>query len=417
MHKYQVNTKIKASAIQYALILSIVFAFLLGGLILYAGSNRKILTRLKIQELLRLNANSGIEYSKVFLNGFKFNEVKRVSLFNSGLDSIEISKENWGAYQVVKSRAVHQDIFFEKLALMGGNSNMSQTSLYLADYGSALALCGETRIEGVCFLPKRGVKRAYIANQNYIGSKLIYGVSKRSSNQLPQINSELIDAVNRPVLTEKKNWVEQDTVLNSFKNEALYFVSEGSISINTIVIKGKVIIESKDSIFISNQANLDGVIVKAPTVHIQAGFEGTLQIYATHKIVLENDVTLKYPTVLGLMEDTKHNKISGIEIGTQSIVLGSVFLLTSVVDFRKELLLNCQTDSKIAGLVYCQGKTQLQGEVNGQIYTNKFYLKTASSAYENHLLGAKIINKLPKEFSVIPLLEKNKYLKTIKWLK
>ena len=67
----------------------------------------------------------------------------------------------------------------------------------------------------------------------------------------------------------------------------------------------------------------------------------------------------------------------------------------------------------VSGFVYCNGETELKGTINGAIYTQSFYLKTASSAYQNHLLNAEILNQLPEEFIPIPLLEVSNQIKIV----
>jgi len=411
------KTKIKASAIQYALVLIVVMALLLGGLVLFSGATRKIQTQFQLQEEVRFNAYSGIEYGKAFANELSFNKPTQIILFERGIDSVEVTKKTWGAYQVIVSKAFHRSTRSEAVAMIGHLSENNQPSLYLADLGNPLGLCGKTKISGQCELPKRGVKRTYIAGQNYIGDKLIYGTTTTSKAQLPEVNQTLLNQIHLPVLVTKRNWESEDSIVNSFVNEPLYYYESGSISIDANYIQGQVIIESDDSIFVSRLAQLDQVILKSPVVYFESGFEGSVQVFASHKITLEEDVTLLYPSVLSVIETNRYESISGIELGEGSRVLGSIFLTSETPDFRKEILLDIQEKAAVYGLAYCNGKTQLKGKVNGQLLTKKFYLKTPSSAYENHLLNAEIINDLPADFAVIPLLGSDQKYKTVSWLK
>ena len=410
------RTKVNSSAIQFALILSVIIALLLGGLILFSGVNKNLQTQFKIQEQVMLNATSGIEYGKAFSNELSLNSPQFIRLYDEGVDSVEITKKNWGAYLVFLSKGHHKNYEFQKIAMVGQQTKGITESLYLADLGNPLSVCGKTRLSGKCAIPKRGIKRAYIAGQNYIGNRLVYGTSTVSESQLPSINKSILSQINTPFLVEQLAWEQKDSIVNSFSNDPVYYYENGPINLSNIFVKGQVIIESADSIFVSKSAELDNVILRSPVVHFEQGFIGQVQVFSDYKIRLENDVILKYPSVLGLIELAPKAEVSGIEIGENSKVLGSVFLTSEKPDFRKEIRLDIQKGAAIFGLAYCNGKTQVKGKINGHLFTKKFYLKTASSSYENHLLNAEIYNDLPEAFVLIPLLDEfNKYV-TLTWL-
>ena len=65
--------------------------------------------------------------------------------------------------------------------------------MYLADQNKPLSLTGRTQITGNCYLPKAGVKRAYIEGKSFVGNKLINGTKYNSNKTLPPINKELIN--------------------------------------------------------------------------------------------------------------------------------------------------------------------------------------------------------------------------------
>ena len=394
----KLKTNISASAIQYAVILAVIIAFLLGGLVLFSGMNRQIQSQFDFQDRLRRNAISGIEYGKAFNEKLKIGIPHDIVLFEDGIDSIEITKKYWGAYMVLVSKAKHHNQVLTKLAMIGHTVKSDQPSLYLADLGSPLGLCGQTKIEGSCQLPKRGVKRAYIAGQHYVGNKLIYGPVSTSETRLPEMNRALLDQMYTPLPMAPLPWEQIDTITNSFEDPPLRFFSEGPISIDAGVVSGQVMIESADSIYVDGDAELEHVILKSPIVYFEEGFEGCVQVLAEHRVITEPHVKLVYPSVISVVERTPQVSNSTIQLGEHSAVIGSVVLTSRQPDFRKEVLLDIQPGAMVAGQAFCNGKTQLKGKVNGQLFTKKFYLKTASSTYENHLLNAEIIQDLPDNF-------------------
>ena len=388
---------------------------LLGGMLLFSHTSRTLTTQLEIKDQLIDNAYSGIAYAEANFKEIKPGQVLKMRLFNEGIDSVSISKESWGAFTILRSTATHKNVKFSKISLSGLISE-DDKSLYLPDYGRPLSVAGQTRLENNCYLPKTGVKRAYIEGKNYVGSKLVYGGQHTSTNALPEIDPVILDEVTK-LNGQFQKWEQRDSIKNSFANPGLHFIDDNFLSLEDEVVEGHVILEARDSIFIGAQAELSDIIIKAPVVYIESGFEGNLQIIATEKITLENNVLLRYPSVLSLIETTfPKTQNAQISIGKQSQVLGTVLALSQVPNFRKPVQLSIAEEAEVDGLVYCKGKTELKGTINGTIYTEKFYLKTLASSYENHLLDATIKNDLPKEFVTVDLFRKSKNLTTIAWL-
>ena len=264
-------------------------------------------------------------------------------------------------------------------------------------------------------IPKAGVERAYIEGQNYIGTQMIYGTKGISGRSIPPVDQAFTDRV-RHFEGKVQIWDDLDSVVCSFSDEAIHFVDDGIISLKNNVLKGQ-ILESRDSIFIGADAKLEDVVLKGRVVYVQKGFKGNLQIYATERIILEDQVQLTYPSVLGVMEEIFPEKENAeIIIGEKSQVLGSVFAVSEAPNFRLPVQISVEKEAEVHGLLYNQGRTQLKGMVNGSLYTNKFYLETPSSKYENHLLNATIKDELPEGFVYISIMASNEPLTKIEWL-
>ncbi|MBD3639234.1 MAG: hypothetical protein HUJ25_17895 [Crocinitomicaceae bacterium] len=406
--------RLKASSIYYALFLCVIIGLFLGGMILFSGVNKKLESHLEIQHRLMDNAYSGIEYGLANHQELS-SEPQDYSLFGSALDSTTIQRRPWGAYVVIKSHAHHGRKYYDKI-VMAGERDANAPNLYLPDHGRSFSICGDTRLEGRCFIPVAGVERAYIEGQNYTGKHMIYGSESTAGRSMPPVNRVFLKEM-LSISGEIKPWENSDSVTNSFANEPVKFIDDGIVSLNNTVIRGQVFLEARDSIFVSATADLDQVILKSRVIYVQRGFKGNVQLYATDRIILEDGVQLTYPSVLGIMEERFPEKENAqIFIGEKSQVLGSVFALSDKPNFRLPVQISIEKDAEVHGLVYSQGRTQLKGTVNGSLYTDKFYLETAASRYENHLLNAKILNQLPEDFVYIPLLKKENPLTKIDWL-
>ena len=408
--------RLKASSIYYALFLSVIVALFLGGMILFSGVNKQYASQLEIQERLIDNAYSGVQYGLANSQEISDQEPLELLLFGKATDSVLIERKKWGAFEVIVSTAHHGRNHYSKIALAGQQILPQQPTLYLVDQGRPLSICGETRIEGPCKIPQAGLKRAYIEGQNYLGTEMIYGSSSNSNKGLPEINTQFIDQIST-FQGEIRIWENLDSLTQSFSEPGIHFVDDHFASLSNTYLSGQIIIETKDSIFVGATAQLDQIILKSKVIYIQKGFKGSIQAYASEKIVLEDEVTLLYPSVLGLLEESPlGDENSQITIGAKSQVIGSVFALSEKPDFRKPVQISIAKEAEIDGLVYCQGRTQLNGTVKGSLYTQKFFLETPSSKYENHLLNGKILNGLPEEFVFIALLEQDAPLTQIAWL-
>ena len=406
--------RLKSSSIYYALFLSVIIGFFLGGMILFAGVNKRFESFIDKDERLRNNAYSGIEYGMANFQELGEENIE-VTLFND-FDSVRLSKGSWGSYTVITSIAHSGALNKEKSVLTGKIGGTGSPSLFLVDQGDPLSVCGETRLEGKCLLPKSGIKRAYLNGRIYKGDRMVYGTQGVSESKLPAINETFLSNL-KNTQGEVQHWTESDSIAQTFADPALQFIADGTISLKSNSITGHVYIESGDSIFIGADAELDQIIVKSRVVYIEKGFEGSLQIYASERIILEEGVHLLYPSVLGIIEETTPDgKSAEIVIDRNSQLIGSVLEISESQSHNLQIQILIEQDARVDGLVYNEGSTQVNGTVNGSLYTKSFFLKLSSSGYYNHLLNATIKNDLPKDFVFIPIMESNEPLTKIQWL-
>jgi len=172
-------------------------------------------------------------------------------------------------------------------------------------------------------------------------------------------------------------------------------------------VDGAVWIEAKDSVFIGAGCQLESTVIRANVIYVESGFQGTAQLIARERITLGEKALLKYPSVVAVVEDEPLEYPSQMILKSTAQVIGTVFLIPANNDFRRMPELIIEEEAEVDGLVYNKGKTQLRGTVNGSLYTSKFFLKTTSSSYENHILDGKVLNQLPNDFVCVDLFEMN----------
>ena len=169
------------------------------------------------------------------------------------------------------------------------------------------------------------------------------------------------------------------------------------------VVKGKVMVISSDFIRVSSNAELENVILKAPTVVFDKGFEGSVQVFARDSIIVGEDCYLKFPSTLVLKSPSKPNYSPKITLEAGTRLAGNIILKQASFNLRSNGMVTINKGSLVNGTVYSEGYTQLRAcEIQGDVYTKKLFLKTRSSIYENTLLNV-VIDPSKKEKDMIDL--------------
>lgn len=418
---------IKAGSLFYAIVISLIIAILSSSLILFAYLTHIQFETFEINQRLQLNAGSGLNLLLSQQSLVGLNEKKSIDLYGQGIDSVELTRKPWGAYEVVISKAIFKNTSFLRIAQVGYDQDtINMYSLYMSDEDKPLALCGKTIIKGTAFLPKAGVKRAYIEGQNFIGDKLIDGVTKQSEKALPKFSEELIKNIQSVFsdkqLSESDSIVSidddlfLDTLENSFLINSLLLISKDRLRISGGFYSGNIAIISDKQITVSANAVLLDVMLFAPKVIIEKEFKGNLQIFATDSVIIGKDVTLMYPSVIGLVRNNLSPVIAAIVLNENDTISGSLFAYKKAEDVLKQSGLIIAEKSFIYGQVYSNGYADVKGKIVGSLMCNKILLKTPSSVYENHLLNVVIDRtKLSKHFVGINLVEESAVKKVVKW--
>ena len=415
----------KAASLVYAMVISVILAMLSSSLILLSYFTTSQIEYYSEMNRVQLNASSGMRLLLAEQKIINSQERKSLDLFGKGVDSVILEKRNWGAFEIGISNAYSKHHQFQQIAMMGGAySEDSTIALYLEDEDKPLSLCGKTVLKGTCVLPKAGVKRAYIEGQNFVGERLVDGRTIESEKQLPAVSKMFLENItsffmNHP--NEEDNVVvyeeTKDSVVNSFVGNTIFLFSPDKIKIEKKKMIGNVVIISQKEIEIASDAILQDIIIYAPRIKVGRGFSGSLQIFASDTLVVEEDCKFIYPSVLGLFRTEKSVDNPAMILNEKVEVKGVVLGYQDKFDNRKNLSISIDNGCVIIGHVYCNGLLDLKGTVYGSVFCRKFILKTPSSVYENHLLNAVIDRTLlPTYFVGFGLFEETKKKEIVKWL-
>lgn len=395
---------VKAHSLLYAIYICLLISIICSGLIYFSNLYNQLNLHYNLREELYIHNQSIVNYAlgnKLAVANLEDKEIEGIQgtykIKNHGLLNL------LEAISFVKNDTVRTIHFV-------GEATKSSTALYLANFSKGLSYSGKVNIEGDIFMPTNTIETSYIINEvsrfSHKGKKSI------SEIQLPKINSAF-EKIFQGINSEKStlNGIEKhkDSIyFNSFKNPTKE-VNVSSILSNS-VFKGNFILRNEKSIKIKKDMILEDVIIMAPEVEIEEGFTGNIQIFSIKKIELKEKVTLNYPSVICLYNNTSEEAL--IKINKNCIIHGAVVLFGNPMEKISANTIEIDEKGALLGDIYCTGQLDLKSNVYGSVYTNRFSLKTPSATYDNIISNIEIdFTKKPDYFISIPLFaaKKTKY--------
>ncbi len=419
--------KIRAGAIQMAIFISVIVALLLFTFIVLIHTHKKFGADSHFNLETIKNADKGIAFA--LSNKTVTRDTVFVDLKDQDFKSLKVCHNFWGVFETVSSTATIKSKRFAKIALIGTKQSESdRTALYVKDNKKPLVLVGNTRIQGVAFLPKRGVKTGNISGQSYYGERLIYG-SAKASNSFPLLSSEILQNLN--AFKTLLNTIASDKILNlnkkrkhqnSFFEPTKYFVSNTDIELSNLQLVGNIMIVSNTKIILNPSSNLKDVILIAPEIEIMSNVSGTFQAIATKEINVGKNCRLNYPSALVLDYNIVSKNPSAVKkenpvvyIKEKTEINGAVVFLGNIKlnDTKTQVIL--EEGAIIRGEIYCAQNLELKGQVYGTVFTSNFIANQSGSIYQNHIYnGIIIIDQLPEEYAGLNFEDGKKGV--LKWL-
>jgi len=248
--------KLKAGALQLTLFIAVIIALLLSSFILLVHTHKRLNIQTNFIIETTKNTNRGINY--VLNNTVIINDTTSINLKDEDYKSLKVHRSFWGIFEKVTSVSTIKNNTFKKIALIGGKQEENnRTALYIQDNNKPLVLVGNTKIEGVAYLPDLGVKSGNISGQSYYGSQLIYGAT-RTSTTLPKILNETTSKLRtlgtlylRTKEAQFLNLEDKKTYTNSFFKPTQVVFSNSQITLSAVNLTGNIIIQSKTKIIVA----------------------------------------------------------------------------------------------------------------------------------------------------------------------
>lgn len=420
--------KIKAGALQFIMFIVVVIALLLAAFIILVHTHKQFNIQTDfILETIE-NANKGIDY--VLHNGLSLNDSLSINLSDEDYKTVTVHRDYWGIFEKVIVISKIKTNTFRKVTLVGAvQSKTNRTALFLEDQNKPLVLVGNTKIEGVAYLPKQGVRTGNISGHSYYGEQLIYGATK-PSGKLPELSKEILDQIKG--LPKQVETIDVDQFLdisegksyqNTFFEPLKVVYSNTDIHLVGVKLTGHIMVQSKTKIRVDPSSNLKDVVLVAPQIEIRDDVKGVFQAIASEEIKVGKNCELDYPSTLVLQEETKpstipkntspNNETPVIKLEKGSTLKGIIVYLGETKNYKAQVFVDEQATVK--GELYCNRNLELLGTVKGTVFNSGFMASKSGSSYQNHLYnGTIIVDSLAQEYKGVVFENLNKGI--AKWL-
>jgi hypothetical protein len=324
--------------------------------------------------------------------------------FNENEYLINLKDSTWGIYRLVNIKSSYGSRSIERSMFLGTKFNDNLPAIFLKNRNSGLYVSGGTKIIGDVYSSHGEIGRSNAGNKAFMGGQLLTGKvidNKNLSIKIPDLEEMIsnlkVNLKEGIISLNTENVERNDSVENSFLSQTIIIYIHQPITLSGY-IKGKVIVYSDSLVNISSTSYIDDAIIYAPTVKIEDGFIGNLQIFASKKIEIGKKVRLNYPSALLLFNDDSQNDTLAIIIDKGSIIEGFIF---NYSEFVSKIPMLIKLDSTtFTGILYNSGTTWLNNSrVYGSIISENIMARTESSTYINHLIDVTIDRKkLPLYF-------------------
>ncbi|MEM6723843.1 MAG: hypothetical protein AAF598_07375 [Bacteroidota bacterium] len=265
-----------------------------------------------------------------------------------------------------------------------------QVALYLADQNRLLAMVGNARIAGTAYLPKAGARRGSIHGQHFHGQRFVEGETKISKYQLPSIDLDVkrhlqyLKTKARTLSTSPY----QSTIQQSFL-DSTYVLRSAEWNLNQVNWSGKIWVVATDSIVVNADANLDQVILMAPSIRFKGGFKGSVQAFASQQLIVETGVQLNYPSILGFLDEDPQEK-GQFTIASKAKIQGLIWAEANFISGKKASI-HLHESGEVEGWIYTKLPIDLAGTIKGSLFCERLFVKRDGALYDNHLLDGQLL--------------------------
>lgn len=390
---------LKASALYIVIIIALVIGVLCSALIAIAYFYQSSYQAKFRSDRLQNNISSGINILLTSTDS-SYRAGHNVNLFaEDNLDSVSLQRSAWGIFDIGIVKAFAQgDTIYKVFSIANAIDSSKWAALYLIDEDRPLSLSGKTAISGDVYIPKAGIKTAYVDNQSYTGDKeLVKGKQHNSEKKLPSLVSARLQTLRRfyqPLPVHNNMLLKKKSIDCSFRQSSTTIsLGKQATSLQNINLTGNIVINSDTTITIDSSAHLHHVIIFAKAILVKEGFHGNGQFYAKDSISVERNCKFTYSSCLGLLRDT--TALVGfpekISLGENTQFTGLIFTYEKNQNSLPPIIL-LGKNTVVAGQIYSQGMLSIKAGTNiaGNVMTSRFLYQSDITSYENYLINTTI---------------------------
>ena len=387
---------LRASALYLVIVIALVMGVLCSAVIAAGYYYRSYAQRYERAELLRLNLQSGINL--LLAAPAAEQPEQAVSLFGGPSDSLLVQKVTWGLFDLGTVRAfIQQDTLSRALLIAAVIDSAKWAALQVIDEDRSLSVSGHTHIRGNVWIPKAGIREAYVNNQAYTGNKqLVDGHQYTSNKELPALLAgrlQKLAQMSIPGQASDSALLRRDgTVVSFLKGSKCFRFEKKPATLAHIVLRGRIVLYSDTSLTIDSTATLDNIVIFARSIRLNSGFKGRCQLFARDSVYIGPRCTLAYPSAVGVLGRTdKDEQPKKLALENASTVQGMVFIWEKQ-PAKLPPLLSLGKHAVVYGQVYVQGLVNFQDDaaVFGSVAAHRFLYQTAYTRYENYLINLDI---------------------------
>lgn len=399
--------KVKAGALQYTIVFSLLILMSLSLFLMYVRLSALEVYSSQKQSQLIGNINSAIVILEHQVELFK-KEKQSLQLLDDSTYVTDVEISAWGFYDKVKivSRKGRQQL--SKIFLFADDikKNKRIPSLYFSESNKYLSVGGKAYLGNNTYLPAFGIRKSYVNGIGYYRDSLVQGNSFKAANTLPKLNrmweerfNDLKHQCDLTLGQTNLSELKKDSISVSFNDETLvlrcpdnYILKDKYLSGNIILTGTKIRIAT---------SSIHHCIILADTIVVEKQFQGEIQLFAKNYIEIGESSVLKVPSVLYLDNSDRNDKI---ELKSNTKFQGEIIIPHPIQD-QKEILF-IEEDCEMIGQIYCNGYASFEGTLFGSFYTTGFIKRSKRGLSENYLVDVCIDSKrLPNEYCGISLID------------
>jgi len=397
--------KVKGGALYIAIIVSIIIGILLTMFILLAKYNNRNIIVFSQASQLQYNLKSAFEIAKSDYFGEEKNNTWFKNSFND--DSIKIKRFNWGAYLLI---AVETKNRHHKLAKAGlyGTAMSSDTGLVTSDKGRPIGVSGAIVFKANCYLPKAGIKPAFIEGQSYLGSGQNNGFIKPAPIQVSEINESF-----KKGISIQQDWTGlfSDSLVTSVPNTVKHSFNKKTIAwevnsakLSGLRLNGNIKIISSGNLEIDSTCHFENILIICDKIIFKEGFKGSVHVIANDSIIVNKKCEFSYPSSFVLSIKKEKNALHCIQLNEDCVFFGGIIAFkNSKNPGSAKAFVKLNATSEVNGFIYSEDYLHAEGKMNANVFCNTMLLKTPSAVYENHLLGCEIDPRKYSSLLAIPI--------------